>query len=179
MSRMYRVKIAGRWTEAPKWALNLPFEVRPMRGFTVAAWPHWRPTLELLARATARAKRTLEWVRIHDHTGTRREPAHPFGWVITETGEMFLCSYDKGTALHELAHLISGDSHGDAWARSCFELHRIWLCGAAIKAADLEVTRYLSGRREWKRRFGERPPKQPAPKSSWVSEGRRAAAAGR
>lgn len=176
MSRMNRVKIAGRWIDAPKWALDLPFEVRPMRGFTAAAWAHWRPTLALLAKASARAKQRLQWVRIHDHIGARREPAHPFGWVVTETGEMFLCSYDKGTALHELAHLISGDSHGDDWARTCFELHRTWLRGSAVTAADLEVTRYLSGRREWRRRFGERPTKQPAPKSSWITAGRRSAA---
>jgi hypothetical protein len=39
------------------------------------------------------------------------------------------------------------------------------------------VTRYLSGRREWKRRFGERPPKQPVPVSAWVAPQRRAARA--
>ena len=88
--------------------------------------------------------------------------------VVTETGEMFLCSYDRGTALHELAHLVSGDSHGDAWARTCFALHRQFLPRTAVRAADLEVTRYLSGRREWKRRFGSRPPAQPAPISAWI-----------
>jgi hypothetical protein len=172
MGKFLRVKIAGRWVEAPRWALNLPFEVRPSRGFRTTAWSLWKPTLTLLARAAKAQRQRLEWVRIHDHVGTRREPQHPFGWVITETGEMFLCSYDKGTALHELAHLITGDSHGDAWARRCFALHRKYLPARAVRAADLEVTRYLSGRREWKRRFGERPERQPVPKSAWVSGGR-------
>ena len=169
MSALRRTKIAGRWVESPAWALELPFEVRPMRGFDVAAWPRWKVTLNLLARAVRAKRQRLRWVRIHSHIGARREPSHPFGWVVTETGEMFLCSYDRGTALHELAHLISSDSHGDAWARACFELHRQFLPRAAVRAADLEVTRYLSGRREWKRRFGARPPAQPAPISAWVS----------
>ncbi|MEY4045624.1 MAG: hypothetical protein DWI51_03015 [Chloroflexi bacterium] len=168
MSRLRRVKIAGRWVDAPAWALALPFEVRPMRGFRPEGWGYWRTTLALLAKAAKARRLDVRWVRIHEHIGTRREPSHPFGWVVTETGEMFLCSYDKGTALHELAHLESGDSHGDPWARACFELHRKFLPRAAVRAADLEVTRYLSGRREWKRRFGERPPKQPVPKSAWV-----------
>jgi hypothetical protein len=85
---------------------------------------------------------------------------------------MFLCSYDKGTALHELAHLITGDAHGDAWARRCFELHRRYLSARAVRQADLEVTRYLSGRREWRRRFGVRPERQPVPTSAWISGGR-------
>jgi len=168
MSRLRRVKIAGRWVDAPAWALALPFEVRPMRGFRPAGWRYWRSTLALLAKAAKSRRLELRWVRIHEHIGTRREPSHPFGWVVTETGEMFLCSFDKGTALHELAHLESGDSHGDAWARACFDLHRRFLPPAAVRAADLEVTRYLSGRREWRRGFGEPPPKQPVPKSAWV-----------
>jgi hypothetical protein len=171
MGKLRRVKVAGRWAELPQWVLDLPFEVRPMRGFRPAAWPRWKSTLLLLARAAKAKRLRLEWVRVHEHLDTRREPSHPFGWVVTETGEMFLCSYDKGTALHELAHLATGDSHGDRWARACFDLHRAFLSRAAIRAADLEVTRYLSGRREWRRRFGERPEPQPAPKSAWIQRG--------
>ena len=88
MGKLSRVKIAGRWVEAPRWALDLPFEVRPSRGFRTTAWALWKPTLTLLARAAKAQRQRLEWVRIHDHVGTRSEPQHPFGWVITETGEM-------------------------------------------------------------------------------------------
>jgi len=173
MGALRRVKVAGRWAELPQWVLDLPFEVRPMRGFRPAAWRRWRPTLEMLALVAARKRRRLRWVRVHEHLGARREPAHPFGWVVTESGEMFLCSYDKETALHEFAHLVTGDSHGDAWARACFELHRGFLAPGAVRAADLEVTRYLAGRREWRRRFGERPEPQPPPRNAWVSGARR------
>ena len=167
MSRLHRVKIAGRWVDAPAWALDLPFEVRPMRGFRPAGWRYWRTTLTLLAKAVQARRVRLQWVRIHEHIGTRREPSHPFGWVIPESGEMFLCSYDRETALHELSHLVTGDSHGDEWARTCFRYHRAFLPPHAVRAADLEVTRYLSGRREWRRRFGERPPKLPPARSAW------------
>ena len=51
MSRLRRVKIAGRWVDAPAWALALPFEVRPMRGFRHEGWGYWRATLALLAKA--------------------------------------------------------------------------------------------------------------------------------
>ena len=67
MSTLRRTKIAGRWVESPAWALALPFEVRPMRGFDVEAWPRWKATLLLLARAVKAKRQRLEWVRIHSH----------------------------------------------------------------------------------------------------------------
>ena len=60
MGKFSRVKIAGRWVDAPRWALDLPFEVRPSRGFRTTAWALWKPTLTLRLAASGLTGQVLD-----------------------------------------------------------------------------------------------------------------------
>jgi hypothetical protein len=82
---------------------------------------------------------------------------------------MLLCHYDKDTMLHELAHLPKDDAHSDAWAKRLWDLQDTYLSKTEAKNAHLEITRYLSGRRLYKRKFGIKPPKYEDQVSIWVN----------
>ncbi|AIC47791.1 hypothetical protein Rhola_00009910 [Rhodoluna lacicola] len=169
MSKLITAKIGGRWREVPLWATRLSFEVRPVPGFQNEAWPLWKPTLLLLDQVLDDRKWKLNWVRIHSHLGVSRSPRHSMAWVDKDTDTMMLCHFDKDTMLHEIAHLPKDDAHSDAWAKRLWELQETYLNKKDARAAHLELTRYLSGRRLYIKKFGEKPPRYVDQISIWVS----------
>ena len=114
-------------------------------------------------------KWNLNWVRIHSHLGAKRSPRHSMAWVDKDTDTMMLCHFDKDTMLHEIAHLPKDDAHSDAWAKRLWDLQETYLNQKDCQAAHLEITRYLSGRRIYIKKFGEKPPKYEDQVSIWVS----------
>jgi hypothetical protein len=162
-------KIGGRWREVPLWATRLSFEVRPVPGFQNEAWDLWKPTLLLLDKVLRDKKWKLNWVRIHTHLGAKRSPRHSQAWVDKDTDTMMLCHFDKDTMLHEIAHLPKDDAHSDAWAKRLWDLQETYLNKKDCQVAHLEITRYLSGRRLYINKFGEKPPKYEDQVSIWVN----------
>lgn len=166
---MITKKIGGRYREVPLWTTRLSFEVRPVPGFQAEAWALWKPTLLLLDKVLREKKWKLNWVRIHSHLGVKRSPRHSQAWVDKDTDTMLLCHFDKDTMLHELAHLPKDDAHSDAWAKRLWELQETYLSKKDAAAAHLEITRYLSGRRIYIKKFGVKPPKHEDQVSIWVT----------
>lgn len=166
---MITKKIGGRYREVPLWSTRLSFEVRPVPGFQAEAWPLWKPTLLLLDKVLREKKWKLNWVRIHSHLGAKRSPRHSQAWVDKDTDTMLLCHFDKDTMLHELAHLPKDDAHSDAWAKRLWELQDSYLSKKDAAVAHLEITRYLSGRRIYLKKFGAKPPKYEDQVSIWVT----------
>jgi hypothetical protein len=138
-------------------------------GFQNEAWPLWKPTLLLLDKVLQEKKWKLNWVRIHSHLGVSRSPRHSMAWVDKDTDTMMLCHFDKDTMLHELAHLPKDDAHSDAWAKRLWELQETYLGKREALIAHQEITRYLSGRRLYKKKFGEKPPRYEDQVSIWVT----------
>ena len=143
--------------------------MRPVPGFQAEAWALWKPTLLLLDKVLREKKWKLNWVRIHSHLGAKRSPRHSQAWVDKDTDTMLLCHFDKDTMLHELAHLPKDDAHSDAWAKRLWELQETYLNKKDAAAAHFEITRYLSGRRIYIKKFGVRPPKHEDQVSIWVT----------
>lgn len=167
--KLVTAKIGGRCREVPTWATRLSFEVRPVPGFQKEAWELWRPTLLLLEKVLKEKKWKLNWVRIHSHLGAQRSPRHSMAWVDKDTDTMLLCHFDKDTMLHEIAHLPKDDAHSDAWAKRLWNLQDKYLNKAEARKGHLELTRYLSGRRLYIKKLGERPPKYVDQVSIWVN----------
>jgi hypothetical protein len=167
--KLITAKIGGRWREVPLWATQLSFEVRPVPGFQKEAWDIWKPTLLLLEKVLSDKNWKLEWVRIHSHLGVTRSPRHSMAWVDKDTNTMLLCHFDKETMLHEIAHLPKDDAHSDAWAKRLWDLQETYLNKKEAAAGQLELTRYLSGRRLYIKKFGEKPPKYVDQVSIWVN----------
>ena len=90
-------------------------------------------------------------------------------WVDKDTDTMMLCHFDKDTMLHEIAHLPKDDAHSDAWAKRLWELQETYLNKKDAAVAHLEITRYLSGRRLYITKFGEKPPRYVDQVSIWVT----------
>jgi len=155
--------------ETPNWVTKLSFEVQTEKNFQQEAWALWRPTLQLLNKVLLEKKWKLNWVRIHSHLGAKRSPAHSQAWVDKDTDTMMLCHFDKETMLHEIAHLPKDDGHSDAWAKRLWSLQDDYLNKTQAKAAHLEITRYLSGRRLYIKKFGVKPPKYEDQVSIWVN----------
>lgn len=155
--------------QTPSWVAKLSFEVRPDAGFQPEAWPLWKPTLQLADKIVRAKKWKLNWVRIHSHIGAKRSPLHSQAWVDKDTDTMLLCHYDKETMLHELAHLPKDDGHSDVWARRLWKLQEDYLPKKNLPYAQLELTRYLSGRRLYLKKHGVKPPKYEDKVSLWVT----------
>ena len=155
--------------ETPNWVTKLSFEVQTEKNFQQEAWALWRPTLQLLNKVLLEKKWKLNWVRIHSHLGAKRSPAHSQAWVDKDTDTMMLCHFDKETMLHEIAHLPKDDGHSDTWARRLWSLQDDYLNKSQAHAAHLEITRYLSGRRLYIKKFGVKPPKYEDQVSIWVN----------
>lgn len=90
-------------------------------------------------------------------------------WVDKDTDTMLLCHFDKDTMLHEIAHLPKDDAHSDAWAKRLWDLQETYLSKKDATAAHLELTRYLSGRRLYIKKFGKKPPRYVDQVSIWVT----------
>lgn len=162
-------KIGGRFRQVPLWATRLSFEVRPVPGFQPEAWEIWKPTLVLLERVLIEQKWKLNWVRIHSHLGAKKSPRHSMAWVDKDTDTMLLCHFDKDTMLHEIAHLPKDDAHSDAWALRLWKLQDRYLSKKEAAQAHLELTRYLSGKRLYKKFIDAKPPKYVDQLSIWVT----------
>lgn len=162
-------KIGGRFRELPLWATKFSFEVRPVPGFQAEAWALWKPTLVLLDKVLREKKYKLNWVRIHSHLGVTRSPRHSMAWVDKDTDTMLLCHFDKDTMLHELAHLPKDDAHSDTWARRLWALQDEYLPKTGAASAHVELTRYLSGKRLYLKKYGVKPPKYQDQVSIWVT----------
>lgn len=167
--RLVTKKIGGRYRQIPIWATRLSFEVRPVPGFQAEAWELWKPTLTLLDRVLLEKKWELKWVRIHSHLGAKRSPRHSQAWVDKDTNTMLLCHFDKDTMLHELAHLPKDDAHSDAWALRLWKLQEEYLSKKDLVVARYDLTRYLSGRRLYKKLIDSNPPRYEDQESIWVS----------
>ena len=167
LNKLVELKIAGRYRKVPLWATKLEFEVRPSQDFDARAWKLWKPTLLLMNRAIKREKIKVNWVRIHSHFNLRRELSHPMGWFNPEDKSMFLCHFDNETMLHELGHAKSSGFHGDPWAKATAKLYLRYLGGKEQKLAMDNLGQYLSGRRIYRKLYGQRPPKFIYPKSIW------------
>lgn len=154
--------------EFPAWAKRLSFEVRPVEPFQDESWPLWKPTLQLLDRIVREKRWKLHWVKIHSHLGAKRSPRHSQAWVDKDTDTMMLCNFDKETMLHEVAHLPKDDGHSDVWARRLWKLQENYLSAREMKSAHLEMTRYLSGRRLFKKKLGIVPEKYQDQPSIWI-----------
>ena len=95
--------------------------------------------------------------------------AHRICWKYKDGDKGPSYTFDKDTMLHELAHLPKDDAHSDAWANRLWELQETYLNKKESKAAHLEITRYLSGRRLYTKKFGEKPPMYVDQVSIWVN----------
>jgi hypothetical protein len=166
--RFVTVKVARRFVEVPVWVTKLSFEVRPVPGFQKQAWPLWKPTLQLMDRVLRDKRWKLNWVRIHSHLGAKTSPAHSQAWVDKDTDTMMLCHFDKETMLHEVAHLPKDDAHSDAWAKRLWSLQNEYLSAREAKLAQIELTRYRSGIRLWRKTNGTKPNAYTDQVSIWV-----------
>ncbi|MFM6971837.1 MAG: hypothetical protein ACKOWH_04545 [Rhodoluna sp.] len=155
-------------TRFPAWAKKFSFEVRPVEPFQDSAWQLWKPTLQLLDRIVTDKRWKLHWVKIHSHVGAKRSPRHSQAWVDKDTDTMMLCHFDRETMLHEVAHLPKDDGHSDVWARRLWKLQQDYLPKREIKSAQLEMTRYLSGRRLYRKKIGVAPEKYVDQPSIWL-----------
>ena len=166
-NRLLTLKIAGRFREVPIWATKLPFEIRPNPNFNSRAWKYWKPSLNLMAEIVRSQKIKINARLIHSHFNQRKISTHDSGWWDPDTRNMFLCTFDKETMLHELAHAKSEGFHGDPWARTTAKLFSKYLSGRELNNALINLGEYRSGQRVYKELFGERPPKYKEPKSVW------------
>lgn len=153
----------------PSWVSKLSFDVNTDKNFQEEAWVLWRPTLQLLDKVIKAKRWKLNWVRIHSHLGVKRSPRHSQAWVDKDTDTMMLCHFDKETMLHEIAHLPKDDGHSDAWAKRLWDLQDKFLSKKDAAEAHLELTRYLSGRRIYIKKFGVKPPRHEDQVSIWVN----------
>lgn len=155
--------------QVPSWVSKLSFDVKTDKNFQEEAWVLWRPTLQLLDKVIKAKRWKLNWVRIHSHLGVKRSPRHSQAWVDKDTDTMMLCHFDKETMLHEIAHLPKDDGHSDAWAKRLWDLQDKFLSKKDAAEAHLELTRYLSGRRIYIKKFGVKPPRHEDQVSIWVN----------
>jgi len=71
--------------------------------------------------------------------------------------------------LHELGHAKSSGYHGDPWAKATAKLYLKYLKGRTQTLAMENLGQYLSGRRVYRKFYGEKPPKFEYPKGIWVN----------
>lgn len=166
-SALLELKIAGRYRTVPVWATKLSFEIRPSLNFDNRAWKIWKTTLLLLNQICKKEKIKINWVRIHSHFGLRGEIPHAMGWWDPEERAMFLCHFDKETMLHEVGHILSSGYHGDPWAKKTALVYKKYMKGRELQQSMDNLGQYLSGRRIYKKIYGEKPPKFVQEKSIW------------
>ena len=168
VNKIIVLKVGGRYRELPIWATKLKFEVRPSDTFDNRAWKLWKPTLILMNDVVKKERIKIKWVRIHSHFNLRKELPHPMGWMSDVELGVFLCQFDKETMLHEMGHAISQGYHGDPWAKNTWRLYEKYLRGRELKIAQENLCQYLSGRRQYKKVLGKKPPRYEDGDSLWL-----------
>jgi hypothetical protein len=125
----------------PTWSKTLSFALDIERGMPKRIIDTWKDSVEFLDRLVRERSLDLYHVFIHWHPDP--DAAHYCGVTYIDEKRMAFCSgNDRGTMLHEVAHLqYKAQPHDEVWAEHLINLHNEYLEGSELEKANLELVR--------------------------------------